>query len=417
MPSENSFTPGIPKALNIVGSKSLLAHAIQSLSQNDIKKVHLLLGVHAEQIIKAIPTLVGSYGVEITFSVETQPLGTGGSLLNALTDLDDEFIFLYGDLYIDTTLTELNETLAEENVDFVQLVHPTNHAFDSDLLVLNDERRILNYILKPHPSNLQFNNIANSGIYGFKKLSLLKSQAFDLRAKLDLDKDLLPMLLKMGARGKAVRNLGYVRDAGTPARLQSINTDFTSGNFNKKNPPAIFLDRDGTLNRSNGYITQPSELEVYPDVGPFIASANALGYRVFLITNQPVIARGEASIEDLARVHAKLETEVAMSGGYFDEIFYCPHHPDSGYQGEQIDFKINCRCRKPSAGMIISAIDKFSINTQLSIYFGDSDIDKECARNANIRFIRVARDSALTGESITSFSQVKLFEGGMIRIL
>jgi acid phosphatase class B len=67
--------------------------------------------------------------------------------------------------------------------------------------------------------------------------------------------------------------------------------------------------------------------------------------------------------------------------------------------------------------MIISAIDKFSINTQLSIYFGDSDIDKECARNANIRFIRVARDSALTGESITSFSQVKLFEGGMIRIL
>jgi mannose-1-phosphate guanylyltransferase / phosphomannomutase len=413
----SDFTPGIPKALNIVGSKSLLTHTIRCLSQNGIRKIHLLLGVHAEQIINTIPTLGASHGMEITYSVESHPLGTGGSLLNALSELDSEFIFLYGDLYIDTNLAKLSETLEEENVDFVQLVHPTNHAFDSDLLVLNQEGQILNYILKPHPSNLMFNNIANSGIYGFKKLSLSKSQALHFQGKLDLDKDLLPMLLKMGARGKAVRNLGYVRDAGTPVRLQSINADFVSGNFNKKNPPAIFLDRDGTLNRSNGHISQPSGLHVYPDVGPFIATANTLGYRVFLITNQPVIARGEASIEDLARVHAKLEAEVALSGGYFDEIFYCPHHPHSGYPGERIELKIDCQCRKPRIGMILSAIDKFCIDTQHSIYFGDSDIDEECAKNANIRFIRVARDSTLTGKTVHSFSQVNLFKGGVVRII
>jgi len=391
-----NYSPGIPKALNKVGSKTLLEHSIKCLTENGIRKVHLLLGVLSEQILEAIPALSRRYDLELTYTIESEALGTGGSLVNALPKLDEVFIFLYGDLLINTDLKELGKFLIDPEIDCVQLVHPTNHAFDSDLLILNDEGMVCDYLLKPHPQGSLFNNIANSGVYGFKKSSLIGFQGLKSGHKIDLDKEILPTLVASGMNIKAVRNLGYVRDAGTPERLKVVEGDYHSWKFTDRTRPAVFLDRDGTLNKTAGHISKLDTFWIYPDVGPFIARANQSGFRVFLITNQPVVARGEASISDVELIHAKLETVISRSGGYFDAIYYCPHHPDSGFQGERLEFKIDCNCRKPKVGMIEEAIRTFPTNLAQSMFIGDSNADALCAQNANLRFTRISRSPGLS---------------------
>jgi mannose-1-phosphate guanylyltransferase/phosphomannomutase len=398
-----------PKLLHKIGDKSVLEHSLVILDQNGIKHIHLLLGMLAEPIIAILPELSEKYGVVFSYKVEEEPLGTGGSLLNSLNELQNEFILLYGDLFINSDLSQLVQGIHQEDVDFAQLVHPTNHPEDSDLLQLDFENRIIRYLPKPHKSGLVFNNIANSGIYAFKKSALLSRVRGLKIGKIDLDRELLPYLVSEGMKGKAIRNYGYVRDVGTPQRFEAVNDDYKSGRTNLKSRPAIFLDRDGTLNESNGYITKAEQLTIFKDVGPFIAKANNLGFLVFLVTNQPVIARGDASFMDIGEIHAKLETIVAKYGGYFDSIFVCPHHPDSGFPGELIDLKKECQCRKPEIGMFTEAISLFAVDTTRSIMIGDTDIDQEFARRANIRFTRIVRNSEFkVPGSVSSLEEIVL---------
>lgn len=386
--------PNAPKALNRVGKLSLLEHATIMLVSNNIKRIHLLLGFYAEKILETLPALSEHYGVEFSYTVESTPLGTGGALLNALDRLDENFLYFYGDLYLNLELSSLAKALAEPNISFVQMVHPSNHPFDSDLLILNELDIIIGYRLKPHPQDLVFNNIANAGIYGFKKSVLSQViKSWTENKKIDLDRQLLPKILALGCIGKGVRNTGYVKDAGTPERLEEIRKDFTSGICGNRYKPAIFFDRDGTLNRENGHIAHPDALQIYDDVGPFISKLNQAGYRVFLITNQPVVARGEASLDTLKLIHAKLETEIAKHGGFFDAIKYCPHHPDNGYMGEVPEFKIVCGCRKPKIGMIEEVCNDFPTNLNRSVFIGNSDVDRDCALHANIAFYRIDRES------------------------
>lgn len=397
-----NFSPGIPKVLNRVGSKTLLEHTMNCLSENGIRRIHLLLGVFSDQILEMISAIKGQYSLEIDFTIEPEALGTGGSLLNILSKLEEEFIYLYGDLLINTDLIEIGNTLDNPEIDCVQLVHPTDHAFDSDLLILNDQSMVCDYLLKPHQPKAIFHNVANSGVYGFKKSALMTIPNFKIGQKCDLDKEILPTLVTNGMRIKAVRNLGYVRDAGTPERIQLVESDYDSRKFGARTRPAIFLDRDGTLNEPAGYISKLDSFRIYPDVGPFVRRANQSGYRVFVITNQPVIARGEATKADIDMIHAKLETEVSRSGGFFDAIYYCPHHPDKGYRGERLEYKIVCECRKPKVGLIEEATRKFPINLSQSVFIGDSDVDAICAANARLSFIRLNR-----GEDKSELNTIK----------
>jgi D-glycero-D-manno-heptose 1,7-bisphosphate phosphatase len=133
-----------------------------------------------------------------------------------------------------------------------------------------------------------------------------------------------------------------------------------------------------------------------------------------LITNQPVIARGEASKSDLQLIHAKLETEVSISGGYFDAIYYCPHHPDKGYPGERLEYKTICDCRKPKVGMIQEAIRTFPTDLSKSMLIGDSEVDQICAQNANLRFTRINRSDGKNGIGvIKSLDRIEFIEEGI----
>jgi D-glycero-D-manno-heptose 1,7-bisphosphate phosphatase len=123
-------------------------------------------------------------------------------------------------------------------------------------------------------------------------------------------------------------------------------------------------------------------MELIDGAAEAVGKINASGFLAILVTNQPVIARGEVSVEGLELIHDKMETALGEKGAYLDDIFYCPHHPDRGYPGEKPEYKIDCRCRKPKPGMLFEAAKKYNIDLSQSCMVGDDIRDAGAGINA-----------------------------------
>ncbi len=139
--------------------------------------------------------------------------------------------------------------------------------------------------------------------------------------------------------------------------------------------PAIFLDRDGTLNFDYGWITSPAKIELLPGAGEAVRAINNTDYLAVLVTNQPVIARGEVTFEELDQIHQTLTSLLAQEGARLDAIYYCPHHPHAGVAGERAEYKIQCHCRKPAPGLLEEAARDLNIDVSRSWMVGDSERD------------------------------------------
>ena len=186
----------------------------------------------------------------------------------------------------------------------------------------------------------------------------------------------------------------YVKDMGTPERFYSVQNDFIAGRVQHKNlkkkQKAIFLDRDGTINVYKGFLRNIDDFELINGVSEAIKRINESGYLAIVITNQPVIARGEVSYEELQQIHNKMETLLGLDGAYLDAIYYCPHHPHRGYEGEIAELKINCNCRKPKPGMILKAAEDFNIDLSRSWMIGDSENDIRAGIAAGCRTLLIS---------------------------
>ncbi len=152
----------------------------------------------------------------------------------------------------------------------------------------------------------------------------------------------------------------------------------------------MFLDRDGTLNEEVNRVTRPEVLELLPGAAAAVKRFNRAGWLVAVITNQPVVARGECSEQELWQIHNRLETLLGREGAFVDRIYYCPHHPDRGFAGELPEYKIACDCRKPGTGMIEQALKELPIDRAASWFIGDTTVDVQTAANAGLRSILLA---------------------------
>ena len=121
---------------------------------------------------------------------------------------------------------------------------------------------------------------------------------------------------------------------------------------------------------------------------------NASGYLAIVVTNQPVIARGEVSYEKLKEIHNKMETMLGYDGAYLDGIYFCPHHPHKGYEGEVPELKIECECRKPKPGMLLKAAGDFHIDLSRSWVIGDSENDILAGKAAGCRTVLIGEGTA-----------------------
>lgn len=377
----------LPKPMVEVGGKPLLEHQVLLARKYGIRDILILTGYGAEHIERYFGDGT-AWNVTVRYQRELEPLGTAGALLDAFDKLDDTFVVMYGDTMVNVDLGRLIAAHSPE-ASATLLVHPNDHPQDSDLVEMNDRNEIVAFHSYPHAANANLQNLVNAALYVFSKQALRASTS-----PADIARHLFPALLAAGKILHGYRSREYIKDAGTPERLERVRGDYQSGRIESASfdlaAPAVFLDRDGTLNQERGWLSAPESLELLPGAAEAVRAINRSGRLAVVITNQPVVARGECSEAGLRRIHNRMEWLLGESHAYLDAIYYCPHHPDSGFPGERADLKISCECRKPATGLLEAATRDLNIDVSRSWMIGDREGDMQTAKNFGVRSILVS---------------------------
>ncbi len=375
-----SVNAEVPKPMIKIDGKPILEYQIECLKKQHLTDITLVIG-HMGNIIEEYFGNGGRHGVHITYIRETVPLGTAGALYYLKDVITEDFLLINGDILFDANLS-LFYAAHRKNYSLATIfTHPNSHPYDSGIIVADKEGIVTKWLTKEE-GRKWYKNRVNAGLHILAP-TLLKQ--FDRLEEKDLDRDILKPLA-------AKRQLSiydspeYVKDMGTPDRYYAVEQDVKSGLTAKRNlslkQKAIFLDRDGTINRDVGFLKDINDFALLDGVSEAVRLINESGCLAIVLTNQPVIARGEVSWEELTEIHNKMETLLGNEGAYIDDIFCCPHHPDRGYAGERAAYKKVCDCRKPKPGLFLQAAEKYNIDLQNSWMIGDSISDIEAGRNA-----------------------------------
>lgn len=421
-----SVAADIPKPMIPVEGKPVLLYQIENLRASGINDIILVTGYLGGSIREYFGD--GSrFGVNISYFNEDRPMGTAGALYYLKEELADDFILLMGDLIMSVDLGRFIKAHRETGAMATLFVHPNSHPYDSDIIVTDDAEniedyykdicsieyanagslkkirrpaaaRVTGFIGKKEERKKDYHNLVNSGIYVISG-RLLKDIPEPGESKVDLDRDVIRPAASRGGV-YAYRSSEYVKDMGTPDRYEETALAVKSGLMLDKNlsnrQKCVFIDRDGTINKCEGFIKDKDQLKLLPGAAEAIKKLNASRYLCVLITNQPVIARGELSLEGLDELQKHLETCLGEGGAYLDGYYFCPHHSDSGFEGEVSELKFKCVCRKPEAGLLIKAADELNISLEDSYMIGDSTADILCGKRAGTRTIGVRTGRALS---------------------
>lgn len=379
----------IPKAMVKVNGKSILERQIEVLKKYGVDNIIMIVGHLKEAIIEYFGD--GSkFGVSIDYIVEEQPLGTAGAFYYLKDKAEENFFLVFGDLILDMDFSRLLDFHINNNSLFTLVAHPNSHPFDSDLVITRDNIKLSKFDSKHNVRNYLYHNLVNAGIYCINKMAI---EAVNELKKTDLEKEFIPSLLANDKEVYVYRTCEYIKDVGTVERLELAQKDLDNNIVQNKNltnkQKAIFLDRDGTINVYKGFIKDYKDIELYQGVADAIKKINLSDYLVFIVSNQPVIARGEASVNDVEDMNAFIEMELGKEGAFIDDIIYCPHHPDKGFEGERIEYKIECDCRKPKIGMLKKLSNRYNIDLTKSYIIGDTTSDVLTGINAGCKTIKL----------------------------
>jgi D,D-heptose 1,7-bisphosphate phosphatase len=379
-----------PKPLVPLLGQPLLEYQLQLCKRHGFLRILLLVHYGHASIRDRIGD--GSrYGVNVAYHVEETPLGTAGALREALGRLDDTFLVLYGDTYLDVDLRRMWDEHARRGADATLFVHPNDHPQDSDLVAIDAAGFVTVLHPYPHSPETEAFNLVNAALCVMRRAGL--DAVIPAGRKTDLAQEVFPAMLRAGKRLFAYRSPEYIKDVGTPERLDAVEHDIAAGVPQRLSGrtlrSAVFLDRDGTLNKERGYVAAASDIELEDGAADAIRCLNRTGYLSVIITNQAGVARGAISPASLDAVHARLEHALAAKGAYLDGVYVCPHHPDSGFPGEVRELKIVCDCRKPRTGSIDAACRDLDIDRASSWFVGDTTSDIETGRRAALKTILV----------------------------
>lgn len=401
--------PDIPKPLIPIDGIPVLEREVCSLASQGFRDIILTVSYLHEKIEEHFGD--GSkWGVKIEYFVENTPLGNAGALFKL--NLKEDFLLLNADAMFDVDFNRFVDFHKQHGGLVTLFTHPNSHPYDSGLLIADKKGAVEQWLAKEDSRPEYYRNRVNAGLHVINP-SVLELSGIDADKvgavgengkpiKVDLDRQLLKPLAGTG-KMFCYDSPEYVKDMGTPERYDAVCEDYKAGRVSGKNlqnkQKAIFLDRDGTINKYVGFLRNIDEFELLDGAADAIKKINASGYLAIVITNQPVIARGEVSFEELERIHNKMETLLGKKGAYLDAIYFCPHHPHKGYEGERPELKFDCDCRKPKPGMLLKAAQDFNIDLAQSWMIGDGENDIRAGQNAGCQTAFIGNESY--GQTVT----------------
>jgi len=404
----SSVANDIPKPMIRIMGKPILEYQIESLKRQGFKDIVIVVG-HLGAVIMNYFNDGRAFGVNIDYFCEEEPLGTAGALFKMRDDLTTDFIIINGDVIFDIDFYRMVSYHYKRGGLATIFTHPNDHPYDSTLITTGNNGRVTGWLHKEDERKF-YKNRVNAGIH------ILSPKVLDLytySGQKDMDRDVLKPLMTAGLLF-SYDSPEYVKDMGTPERYHMVTADILAGKVQARNlnnkQKAIFLDRDGTINEYCGFVSKPEQLKLIPRAAEAIARINESGYLAIVITNQPVVARGDCTFDELDEIHNKLETLLGQEGAYLDAIYYCPHHPDKGFSGERPELKFECECRKPKPGLIIKAAELYNIDLSESYMVGDNmtDILTGQAAGCHVALLCDRKNYNIT-ESVCAYSDLNSF--------
>lgn len=401
----SSVAHDIPKPMIRIEGKPVLEHEIECLRQQGFTDLIITIS-YLGHVIQEYFGDGSRFGVKIQYFNETVPLGNGGALLKMREELTDDFLLLNADVLFDVDFERMVAYHRRKGGEVTLFTHPNSHPYDSGLLITNNDLSVERWMTKEEERPVYYKNRVNAGIHIINPRALKMPQteiemigktdpSTGKIIKIDLDRQILKPLAGTG-KMFCYDSPEYVKDMGTPERFHTVEEDFRSGKVHAKNlknrQKAIFLDRDGTINRYVGFLRKIEDFELLEGVAEAIKKLHQEGYLCIVVTNQPVIARGDVTVTELEQIHNKMETLLGLEGTYIDGLYICPHHPDRGYEGEVSALKIDCACRKPKPGMLLQAAEDFHIDLKESWMIGDSKNDVLAGQNAGCKTALITPD-------------------------
>ncbi len=417
----SSVVSDIPKPMIRIDGVPVLEREIECLKSQGFDDIIITVSHLGNMIMdyfgdgSGISPVTGkTFGVKIEYFYEKEPLGNAGALFKMRDKLIGDFLLLNADSVFDIDFNRFVSFHKDKKGLVTIFTHPNSHPYDSGLIITDENHAVCKWITKEDIRPEFYKNRVNAGLHVINP-KVLDETGIDAevigteskdgkRIKVDLDRNILKPLASTG-KMFAYDSPEYVKDMGTPDRYKVVCEDCKSGRIIARNlrnrQKAIFLDRDGTINKYVGFLRKIDEFELLPGVAEAIRKINNSGYLAIVVTNQPVIARGEVSYEQLDEIHNKMETLLGAEGTYLDGLYFCPHHPDKGFDGEISELKYDCECRKPKPGMLLKAARDFNIDLSSSWMIGDGKNDILAGKNAGCKTVLISDKDESFGQDIT----------------
>lgn len=351
-----------------VGDRPFLAWLLREVVRYGITDVLLLTGHLSGVVEDGLQALRNWLPRPVTLSVSEEPIraGTGGALFHARERLQDSFLLLNGDSLFDCDLAPMLARTEEPGVLGRLMLRRVADASRYGVVEASGER-ITAFRDRPEPGQP---GLINGGIYRFDR------QIVDhMTPVCSLERDVLPRLAQDGLL-RGTESGGWFIDIGVPSDLARAQHELPR----RLARPALFLDRDGVCNVDHGWVGTRERFEWIPGAKAAIRTAHALGWHVFVVTNQAGVARGlfdEAAVQAL---HASMQDEALQAGGTIDDSRYCPFHPDAIVTA----YKRVSSWRKPAPGMILDLLRAWQLDPARCVLVGDRPTDLAAAAAAGV---------------------------------
>ena len=386
------ITGELPKPLVPVDGVPLLRRTLELLGRHGITEIILAAG-HRGEVIRDYFVANPVPGLEVRTHIEQLPLGTSGALRELAPQLKDDFLLLYGDIFLDLNLGPILEQHVRRAAAATLVVRQSDHPHDSHLVEVNSAGQATGFVLRQEPGRL-YRNVANAAIYVLSKV------AVDFvpgdRAS-DFVRDVFPAMVQAGLPVETywLPSGEYVKDMGTPERLAQVEKYLRQRalieNVSRERKPirVAFLDRDGVLNVDRKNVHRVEDFELLAGAAEGVRLLNDAGILTVVVTNQPVLARGLCDEATLDAIHQRLRDELGRTGARLDALYYCPHHPETHHAGGRRELRRACDCRKPNIGMILQAQAELGLDLREAVMIGDSAVDLQAGKRAGLRTILI----------------------------